>query len=64
MKGTNVKAAQALADPAQYPNLFGNFEEGLKSEQFYRNERQNLIPANRFTSLPVRKHESILIEVV
>ena len=53
MSRTSVKAAQALADPAQYPNLFPNFEDSLKAEQFYQAERKELVPASSHSQLPV-----------
>ncbi|XP_055335267.1 coatomer subunit beta'-like [Paramacrobiotus metropolitanus] len=59
----NAKAAQALADPIQYPNLFGNFEDGLKAEQFYTRERQNLVPANRYNSLPKVDERNLVDEM-
>jgi len=31
----NVKAAQSLADPQQYENLFPGFTDALKTEEFY-----------------------------
>ena len=30
----NAKAAESLADPAQYPNLFPNYELALHAEQY------------------------------
>lgn len=30
----NAKAAESLADPAQYPNLFPNFDLALHAEQY------------------------------
>ena len=53
MSRTSVKAAQALADPAQYPNLFPNFEDSLKAEQFYQAERKELVPGSSHSQLPV-----------
>ena len=38
------KAAQSLADPKQYPNLFPEWEDLLKSEQFLASQ-SGLVPA-------------------
>lgn len=64
MGKTSAKAAQALADPAHYPNLFGNFEGNLKAEQYYRSERHTLIPANQYASLQVRKEHSCIVWLI
>lgn len=40
----NEKAGQSLADPEQYENLFPNFNETLKTEQFL-SINKNIIPA-------------------
>lgn len=53
MSRTNVKAAQALADPVQYPNLFPGFEQALHAEQFFRQERNQLTPASMYSQIPV-----------
>ena len=53
MSRTNVKAAQALADPVQYPNLFPGFENAVKAEQFFRPERSQLTPAGMCSQIPV-----------
>lgn len=36
---TNPKIAQSLADPAEYPNLFEEFEESLKAEKYFQKEK-------------------------
>jgi len=36
LKTVNLKAANSLADPEQYPNLFDNFELALKAERLFR----------------------------
>ncbi|PAA65657.1 hypothetical protein BOX15_Mlig008776g2, partial [Macrostomum lignano] len=38
----NEKAAQALADPADYPNLFPELEDSVKAEAYMRQERRQL----------------------
>ncbi|XP_074654066.1 coatomer subunit beta'-like isoform X2 [Tubulanus polymorphus] len=41
----NQKAAQSLADPTEYENLFTGLQETFKTEQYLRKERQSLQPA-------------------
>lgn len=45
LKQINEKAAEALADPAKYPNLFPDLEWALKVEATYVNGRHNFVPA-------------------
>ena len=52
---TNAKAAQSLADPMQYENLFPELKQALQAEEALKSERQNLQPAASFTSRPVSK---------
>lgn len=51
---TNAKAAQSLADPMQYENLFPELKQALQAEEALKGERENLQPASYFTTLPVR----------
>lgn len=52
---TNAKAAQSLADPMQYENLFPELKQALQAEEALKGERENLLPAASFTSMPVRE---------
>lgn len=54
LQKTNVKAAQALADPEQYENLFNNYQESLKAEQFLVNENELRLPASAYSTITVR----------
>ncbi len=47
------KAAESLAEPGQYENLFPDFRESLEAEEFIRREREELVPAGAYTHLPV-----------
>jgi len=47
------KAAQSLADPVQYENLFPDYGDSLKAEQFMQAEKRQ-IPASASSSIPVR----------
>ena len=44
----NAKAAESLADPAQYGNLFPDFDLALKAEQHQRQQRKHSVPASQF----------------
>jgi len=47
----NAKAAQSLADPEQYPNLFPGLADALKTEQFLAQERVRR-PASAYATVP------------
>lgn len=49
----NQKAANSLADPAEYENLFPGLKDALKTEQYLRPQRSQLLPANSCSSVPV-----------
>jgi len=53
LRKSNEKAAQALADPADYENLFPNYQNTLKTEQFLAGERRSLVPAHQYTDFTV-----------
>lgn len=44
----NAKAAESLADPGQYANLFPDFDLALKAEQHQRQQRSEAVPAKDF----------------
>ncbi|EFJ43300.1 hypothetical protein VOLCADRAFT_106879 [Volvox carteri f. nagariensis] len=44
----NPKAAEALADPAAYPNLFPHLEEALRAEKLLGQQRSNPVPASAY----------------
>lgn len=47
----NVKAAQSLADPTEYENLFPGLQESFKTQQFLQQERRTIVPASKFLSI-------------
>lgn len=47
----NKKAADSLADPTEYENLFPEFQEALKAEQFLKKERITLVAAADYPKL-------------
>ncbi len=58
---TNAKAAQSLADPTEYENLFPELGQALRAEEALRGERATLRPAAEFTSIPVSEGEEVLL---
>jgi coatomer subunit beta' len=50
---TSVKAAQALADPEQYENLFSNYRQSLRAEQFLATENSIRLPASEYPRITV-----------
>lgn len=44
----NAKAAESLADPGQYSNLFPDLDLALKAEQRERQQRKEAVPAGDF----------------
>jgi len=58
----NSKAAQSLADPAEYENLFPGLQDSLRTEQFLQGTtRQQSFPANQYPTIPAN-HERQPIE--
>lgn len=49
----NAKAAQSLADPTEYENLFPGLTDAFKTEQFLATHRHQVIPAAKFSSIQV-----------
>lgn len=50
---TNAKAAQSLADPTEYENLFPELKQALQAEQYLKTERTNLLPAASYPTTTV-----------
>jgi len=48
LKTVNEKAAEALADPARYPNLFPDLSWALIVENMFKSARNNYVPASSF----------------
>jgi len=49
----NPKAAQSLANPAEYENLFPGLQDALKAEQFLTAQRQRVLPASSYPAITV-----------
>lgn len=50
---TSEKAAQSLADPIQYENLFPDYATSVAAEKYIQAERGQKIPAHAYSKLPV-----------
>ena len=50
---TNPKAAQSIADPADYENLFPDLQQSLKAEQYLKRERLRPRPAADYRAVKV-----------
>ncbi|CAG8468172.1 1461_t:CDS:10 [Paraglomus occultum] len=48
-KANKKKAAEALADPAEYENLFPDFKYALIAEEHAKKARNNIVPANAYS---------------
>ncbi|XP_028394124.1 coatomer subunit beta'-like [Dendronephthya gigantea] len=59
----NKKAANSLADPTEYENLFPEFQEALKAEQFLKKERMNLVAAADYPRLTNNFDRNIFEEI-
>lgn len=57
----NPKAAQSLADPTEYENLFPEIKSALLAEQYLKQEREVLKSAGDYsTTVPVTKRGGLL----
>lgn len=54
LEKVNKKAADSLADPSEYENLFPEFQEAVMAEQFLKHERVNSKPASEYKEVQVR----------
>jgi len=57
------KAAQSLADPIQYENLFPEYLDSVKAEQYFAPQRKTLLPANQFSKVPGIQERNIVEEM-
>ena len=51
----NQKAADALADPTQYENLFSGLKEARQAQDYLQTQRRD-IPASKYPAVPVSSH--------
>jgi coatomer subunit beta' len=56
---TNPKAADALADPTDYENLFPGFKETLRTEQYLQSKKRSNIPARNYPNVKVSREKEV-----
>jgi len=60
---THRKAADSLADPSQFQNLFPDFELALKAEELLRKERSRKIPSTAYEQFKDSIYRDVIEEV-
>lgn len=55
----NKKAANSLAEPQEYENLFPDWKNALKTEAYLKPQRQRAIPADKFPRVPVSENHCL-----
>eukprot|EP00287_Rhodomonas_sp_CCMP768_P010439 CAMPEP_0196718458 /NCGR_PEP_ID=MMETSP1091-20130531/1646_1 /TAXON_ID=302021 /ORGANISM="Rhodomonas sp., Strain CCMP768" /LENGTH=1036 /DNA_ID=CAMNT_0042059117 /DNA_START=87 /DNA_END=3197 /DNA_ORIENTATION=- len=60
LKDLNPRAAESLADPAQYPNLFPDFDYGLVAEHVAEGKRKAARPASDYPSVAGSLSEDLI----
>lgn len=63
LQKVNPKAAESLADPADYPNLFPNLEYALKAEQFQVAQSQRAVPGAQFPAVEGAHMEDLIAKM-
>ncbi|KAK7482524.1 hypothetical protein BaRGS_00026235 [Batillaria attramentaria] len=59
----NKKAADSLADPTEYENLFPGLRDTFKAEQFVAPQRQQALPATAYPSLTPNSERNVVEEM-
>ncbi|XP_072047312.1 LOW QUALITY PROTEIN: coatomer subunit beta'-like [Amphiura filiformis] len=59
----NKKAADALADPTQYENLFVGLKDAFQAEKYLKTQSKEPIPAASYTSVPSTSDRNVLDEM-
>lgn len=55
----NKKAANSLAEPQEYENLFPDWKNALKTEAYLKPQRQRAIPADKLPRVPVSENHCL-----
>jgi coatomer subunit beta' len=61
--GHDAKAAQSLADPTEYENLFPGLADSFKTEQFLTAQRHQVIPAAKFSTVQPNHDRQPVLEM-
>ncbi|KAM7434521.1 Coatomer subunit beta' [Porites harrisoni] len=59
----NKKAADSLADPSEYENLFPEFQEALQAEKFLKRERVQMKPASQYKNVQHNAERDVFEEM-
>lgn len=59
----NPKAAESLANPTEYPNLFPNLQEAFAAEAWLAQNRSASLPASRYESMKGANLEDLIVKV-
>ena len=60
---TNKKAAESLADPMEYENLFPDLKEAVLAEKMLQRERAGLLPAKQYPDVQDNFGRDVLAEL-
>ena len=60
---TNKKAAESLADPTEYENLFPDLKEAVLAEKMLKRERTGLLPAKQYPLVQNSLSRDVLAEL-
>mmetsp|Transcript_5564 Transcript_5564/g.15523 ORF Transcript_5564/g.15523 Transcript_5564/m.15523 type:complete len:933 (-) Transcript_5564:265-3063(-) len=60
LQKVNPKAAESLADPEEYPNLFPDLELAKMAEEQQTRSRATLLPASKFTAMEGSTMENLI----
>jgi coatomer subunit beta' len=60
---TNKKAADSLADPTEYENLFPDLKEAVLAEKMLKRERTGLLPAKQYPHVQNNLSRDVLTEL-
>lgn len=63
MSSISAKAAQSLADPTEYENLFPGLADTFKAEQYLEQERKRVTPARMFPTVTLNAERRPLVEM-
>lgn len=63
LASVNKKAADSLADPTEYENLFPGLRDTFKGEQFVSGQRQRSMPATAYASITPNSERNVLEEM-
>lgn len=60
---TNEKAAQSLANPKDYENLFPGLNEAIEAQHFFKKNDRGLVPAVLATAITPNSDRNLISEM-